>query len=289
MRILQMLLRIGALVVSAGALLLANPVRSFAAQDNPPCPFTDDGVVSAALGSPVHGYANLGNVPGFETCEFGDFTLYHQSGPYVTGQPGLAAIAGNVVLGLPPELSRQISGLDAGRTLDFPGYQIATLSGLGDAALWVKDASVGVDALIVQRGNEVFVAQVLDRPGAQATSTAVVRALVASAPPAEAPGAQSSGRPEVAADCGVETANAVAERLQRSDVTRISIIGGCHYVSIETTIDGNGFVNAATGRDICDAAGEVAYGDAILGITVTDRAGHERASGARGVPCDGFP
>ena len=64
------------------------------------------------------------------------------------------------MLGLPPELSRQISGLDAGRTLDVPGYQIATLSGLGDAALWVKNTSFRVDALIVQRGNEVFVAQV---------------------------------------------------------------------------------------------------------------------------------
>jgi hypothetical protein len=33
----------------------------------------------------------------------------------------------------------------------------------------------------------------------------------------------------------------------------------------------------------------VAYSGAILGITVTDRAGHERASGANGEPCSGFP
>jgi hypothetical protein len=227
--------------------------------------------------------------PGFDTCEFGDFRLYRQSGADVTGRSGLAGLAQNVVLGLPPEVSTQIGGLDAGRTLDLPGYQIATLAGIGDAALWVRNVSFGVDALIVQRGNEVFAAQVLDRPDAQATSTAVVRALVANAPVAAAAGAPGAGQPEVAADCGVDAANAVADRLQRADVTRINVIGGCHYVSIETTIDGNGFANATTGREICDSASEVAYSGAILGITVTDRAGHERASGAKGEPCNGFP
>jgi hypothetical protein len=81
----------------------------------------------------------------------------------------------------------------------------------------------------------------------------------------------------------------VADRLLRADVTRINVIGGCHYVSIETGMDGNGFVDATTGRQICDIATEVAYTGAILGITVTDRAGHERASGANGEPCSGFP
>jgi hypothetical protein len=40
---------------------------------------------------------------------------------------------------------------------------------LGDAALWVKNSSYGVDGLVVQRGKEVYVFQVLDRPDAQAT------------------------------------------------------------------------------------------------------------------------
>jgi hypothetical protein len=288
MRTPQTLLRIGALV-SAGALLLTNPAWSLAAQDNRPCSFADERIVSAALGTPVHGYANAGTPPGFDTCEFGDLTLFRLSGADVTGRPGLAGLAQNVVLGLPPEVSTQIGGLEAGRTLEVPGYQIATLSDLGDTALWVRSVSFGVDALAVQRGNEVFVVQVFDRPDAQATSTAVVRAVVANAPVAEASGAPSGGRPEVAADCGIDAANAVADRLQRADVTRINVIGGCHYVAIETTIDGNGFANATTGREICDGASEVAYSGAILGITVTDRGGHERASGAKGEPCARFP
>jgi hypothetical protein len=39
---------------------------------------------------------------------------------------------------------------------------------------------------------------------------------------------------------------------------------------------------------MCDSATEVAYSAGILGITVTDRDGHERASGANGEPCSGF-
>jgi hypothetical protein len=208
MRTPQTLLRIGALV-SAGALLLTNPAWSLAAQDNRPCSFADERIVSAALGTPVHGYANAGTPPGFDTCEFGDLTLFRLSGADVTGRPGLAGLAQNVVLGLPPEVSTQIGGLEAGRTLEVPGYQIATLSDLGDTALWVRSVSFGVDALAVQRGNEVFVVQVFDRPDAQATSTAVARAVVANAPVAEASGAPSGGRPEVAADCGIDAANAV--------------------------------------------------------------------------------
>jgi hypothetical protein len=289
MRTIQILLQVAALSISAVALLLTNPVSTLAAQDNAPCPFTNDGVVSPALGTPVHGYADAGTAPGFDVCEFGDFTMYRQSGADVASNLGLAGLAQNVVLGLPAEVATQIGGLGAGRTLDLPGYQIATFSGLGDAALWVKNSSFGVDALVVQRGNEVFVFQVLDRPDAQATSTAVARVVVANAPAAEAPGAPSGGLPAVTATCGLDAANAVADRLQRADVTSINVIGGCHYVAIATTMDGNGSANASTGRQICDAATEVAYSSGILGITVTDRAGHERASGANGEPCSGFP
>ena len=282
MRTIQMLLQVGALTVSAGALLLTNPASSLAAQDNPPCPFTNDSVVSPALGSPVHGYADAGSAPGFEACEFGDFTMYRQSVD-VSSNLGLAGLAQNTILALPAEVATQIGGLGAGSTIDLPGYHIATLTGLGDAALFVKDSRFGVDALLVQRGNEVFVFQVLDRPDAQATSTAVARAVVANAPPAEVAVAPSGGRPPVIADCGLDAANAVADRLQRADVTAINVIGGCHYVAIATTMDGNGFANATTARQICDTATEVAYTSGILGITVTDLANHERASVVKGV------
>jgi hypothetical protein len=289
MRTIRMLVRVAVLGLSAGALLLTDPASSLAAaQNTAPCPFTSDSVVSPALGSPVHGYASA-SVPGLDSCEFGDFTIYRQSGPDVARNLGLAGLAQNMVLALPAEIAAQVGGLGAGRTLDLPGYQIATPSGLGDAALWVKDSSFGVDALLVQRGNEVFAFQVLDGPSAQATSLAVARAVIANAPVAEMPAVPSGGRPAVTADCGLDAANAVADRLQRADVIEINVIGGCHYVAIATTLDGNGAANASTGQQICDTATEVAYTGGILGITVTDRNNHERASGANGEPCSGFP
>jgi hypothetical protein len=155
-----MLFEVAALSLAAGALLLTNAASVHAAQDNAPCPFTNDSVVSPALGSPVQGYADPGTPPGFDVCEFGDFTIYRQS---VTDAASNLALAQNVVLGLPAEVAAQVGGLGAGRTLDLPGYQIATLDGLADAALWVRNSSFGVDALVVQPGNEVFVFQVLDR------------------------------------------------------------------------------------------------------------------------------
>src|SRR3981081_1880979 len=91
-----------ALGLTAAALLLVIPGSSLAAQDNPPCPFTNDSVVAPALGSPVHGYAS-GTSPGLDVCEFGDLTIYRQSGPDVASNLGLAGLAQNVVLGLPPE------------------------------------------------------------------------------------------------------------------------------------------------------------------------------------------
>lgn len=283
------LFRLAARVLGSGALLLALTASAAAAQDNPPCPFATDSVVTPVLGGSVHGQADPSTVPGFDTCEFGDFTLIHQSGGAVANQPGLAGLAQNVVLGLPGAVAAQIAGLETGGTIDLPGYQIASLSGLGDAALWVRDARFGVDALVVQKGSEVFAFQVLDRPDAQATTTALAQAVVANAAPAASVTPPVGSRPAVVADCGLDAANAVADRLQRADVSAINVIGGCHYVAIATTLDGGGFDNAGIARDICDGATEVAYTADILGITVTDRDNHERASGANGEPCSGFP
>ena len=235
----------------------------------------------------MQGYADPGT-PGYDSCEFGDVTVIRQSAAFTGLSVGLGALAKNIVLGLPDAVAVQIAGMGTGQTLDLPGYQIATPD-LGDAAVWVKNVSFGVDALLIQRGTEVFAFQVLDGPAAQQQVTGLARAVLANAPPAVAPGGPSVARPAVIADCGLDAANAVADRLQRSDVSSINVIGGCHYVAIATSMDGGGFENAGTASLMCDQATEVAYSGAILGITVTDRAGHERASGANGQPCSGFP
>src|SRR3979411_1693477 len=109
----------------------------------------------------------------------------------------------------------------------------------------------------------------------------MARAVVANAPAVAPLAMPAGGRPAVGADCGLDVANAVADRLQRADVVEINVIGGCHFVYISTTMVAQGAANAMTGRQICDPAAEVAYtSDAILGITVTDRLGHDRAASA---------
>jgi len=270
--------------------LLAFPVSNVAAQEaaQPPCPFANDRVVSQSLGTQVHGYADS-SMPGYDQCEFGDITLIRQSGAFARGSTTLLGLAQNVVLGLPEPVAAQIAVLGLDGVLDVPGYQIATPSGLGDAAVWVKNSSFGVDALVIQRGTEVFALQVLDRPDAQAQLTALGRAVLANAPAAVSASPPSGDRPVVLAECSLDSANAVADRLQRSDVSSINVIGGCHYVAIATTLDGSGFENADTASQMCDVATAVAYSGVILGITVTDRNGNERASGTNGEPCSGFP
>jgi hypothetical protein len=47
--------------------------------------------------------------------------------------------------------------------------------------------------------------------------------------------------------------------LQHANVISINVIGGCHGVAIETTMDGKRFANATTARQICDSPTEVAY------------------------------
>src|SRR5260370_38541210 len=80
MRTIQMLLPLVGVSISAGALLLTNPASSLAAQDNPPCPFTNPSVVSPRLGTPVHGYAASVTPPGFNACGLGAVTICRTSG-----------------------------------------------------------------------------------------------------------------------------------------------------------------------------------------------------------------
>jgi hypothetical protein len=279
--------RLVALSLSAATLLLAVTGSSVAAQDKPPCPLASDAVASQALGHSVQGYSSSGGVFGFDSCELGDVTVTRASTALAQGPAGPVTLTQG--LGLPAEVLALVAGLGPNQSIQIPRYQVSTLNDLGDAALWVKDMSFGVDSLVVQRGTELFTFLVADGPDTQASLTSLARAVLASAPAAQAVSAPPGDRPAVVADCGLDAANAVADRLQRSDVSTINVIGGCHYVAIATTLDGGGFANAGAASQMCDSATDVAYSGDILGITVTDRDGHERASGANGEPCSGFP
>ena len=63
---------------------------------------------------------------------------------------------------------------------------------------------------------------------------------------------------------------------------KIQVIGGCHEVSIETSLGADA---KAAGQKLCDAAAKVAYNDQISSVSVDGADGHELAAGIKGMPC----
>jgi hypothetical protein len=88
--------------------------------------------------------------------------------------------------------------------------------------------------------------------------------------------------------CGAAGAAAVRTQLaSRTDIASITIDGGCHDVTISTSLADS---DATTGLAICDSAAEVAYkaGD-LSSITVLAASSKELSIGIKGQPCIGEP
>jgi hypothetical protein len=85
---------------------------------------------------------------------------------------------------LPPEALAQIDALSqAALNVAVPGYEVSTISGVGDAALFVKSELVPrffKDSLIVQRGGDGFAFDTDDTPDAQTKLTALAQATLGS-------------------------------------------------------------------------------------------------------------
>jgi hypothetical protein len=81
----------------------------------------------------------------------------------------------------------QISAFNqAGINIAVPGYEILTVNGVGDAAIWVKtELAPGFvnDSLVVQRGSDGFSFTVDDSPDAQAKATTLAQAVLANLNP----------------------------------------------------------------------------------------------------------
>jgi hypothetical protein len=66
----------------------------------------------------------------------------------------------------------------------------------------------------------------------------------------------------------------------------VSIIGGCHEASIDTSL-APGMASVSAALTICDAAAKVAYAQGLLSVTVSGTDGHELAAGLRDSQCIG--
>jgi hypothetical protein len=176
-------------VIAVGLLL----VPSLSAQaESAPCPVVTDAVVSAASGTPVSGQNQANVIPGFDLCDFTDpsgsgFSVMRESNAFGPGEGGAAALATRYIPQLPDAARAQIDALSQiGINVAVPGYEIAAVSGVGDAAIWVKTELLpGVfnDSLIVQRGGDAFSFNMEDSPDAQAKLNTLAQAVLANLNP----------------------------------------------------------------------------------------------------------
>jgi hypothetical protein len=106
--------------------------------------------------------------------------------------------------------------------------------------------------------------------GCSATDTA--------APPADTATDRNTA---VSADCG-DAATKVKEYVASSKIRKITVNGQCTNVTIETELDND---DTAEGKQICEAAGKVAYTGDINAITVLSKSGTELSTGIDGARC----
>jgi hypothetical protein len=117
---------------------------------------------------------------------------------------------------------------------------------------------------------------------APASSAAAPSSVAASIPAAGSAGTGAGG-----GTCGEATAALVKKQLTQAGIVSITTEGGCHDVTIVTTLAA---ADVAQALAICDAAAVIAYpvGD-ISSITVTGANNKELSIGIKGQPCIGEP
>ncbi|MGW4942379.1 hypothetical protein ACWEOZ_12430 [Actinoplanes sp. NPDC004185] len=82
-------------------------------------------------------------------------------------------------------------------------------------------------------------------------------------------------------DCG-DVAATVRKHLSSSDVSDVIVEGQCTTVVIATELDDE---DTATGKELCEAAGKVAYTGDINSVNVVSKAGTELSTGIPGASC----
>jgi hypothetical protein len=176
-------------LIAVGLLLV--PSMSAGAQ-SVPCPMVSDALVSATLGTPVTGKYEANIIPGFDSCDFIDpdgtgFTVLRESNAFGPGEGGVAGLARRYIPQLPDAARAQIDALNQiGINIAVPGYEISAVSGVGDAATWVKtELQPGIfnDSLIVQRGGDALSFNMDDVPDAQAKLMTLAQAVLANLNP----------------------------------------------------------------------------------------------------------
>jgi len=123
------------------------------------------------------------------------------------------------------------------------------------------------------------------RPAATAVSTTVPVVTGAPATP-DAPSSDPAATTGAGGDTCAVDVEAIKAHIGGSAIARIEVIGGCHMLSITTTLAPT---DIKGGVAICDKAAEVAYDTGLSGITVTAANAKELAAGLQSMTCIGEP
>jgi hypothetical protein len=178
-----------------GAILLLTQVMPAAAQSASPdtCPLAADDTASRAIGDTVQGHADPDMPDGFVFCDFvdtsgTDYGVSRQSGAFDAGAVVTPSALARIFIPKLPEATRlTIDALQQpGLRVALPGYEVATIGGLGDSAIWVKSEllpGVFTDSLLVQRGTDAFAFDVDDSAEAQIVLIALAREVLANISP----------------------------------------------------------------------------------------------------------
>jgi len=153
------------------------------------CRFADDGTISRALGAPESGEVDAA-MDAVTMCTFKGgstsspaFGVSQEIGAFGPAEGGAGALAARYIPGLPDAARAEIDALgQAGLSVTLPDYEVETVGGLGDSALWVRSQLVPgffKDSLLVQRGSDAFAFDVDDSPTARASLTTLAQAVLA--------------------------------------------------------------------------------------------------------------
>lgn len=156
-----------------------------AAAQGASCPILTDAAASSALQADVRGQPTPTNVPGLDACNFEDpdgnvYSISRQTGALAPTSSGPVALAQIFIPNLPDSARAQLAALtQLGLKVTIGDNELSSLSGVGDAALWVKSDTAG-DGLYVQRGSDAFAFESDDAPGIQSRLTALAQAALTS-------------------------------------------------------------------------------------------------------------
>ena len=161
------------------------PTAAANAEDQNSCPVVAQSIVEGVLGQQAD-FVPLPGVPaGMDACEFDAanddvYTIVRENAVFAAGTP---VAAGDLTRMFFPQLTddtvAQISADQAGTDVSAPGFDITSMSGLGDSAVVAHTVPATMVTILVRRGTDWFIFQTDDLGAGQAQLTSLAQAVLA--------------------------------------------------------------------------------------------------------------